>query len=114
MCGGVDDGMSDGVGGIERQVFVLASPTYRGREFCFFAGQVLDHVDGYTVPQYGDGPHDNVEGWSEEDIKKALERYVRRMGKNARGDQEAERDLLKIAHYACIAWSKRQAAKEAA
>lgn len=110
MCGGIDDGMSDGVG-VERFVCVMGTPTYRGREWAIFAHHVLRHVDHYTVHQYGDGPDDNVETWTEADIKRALERYIRRMGQNARGDVEAERDLLKIAHYAGIAWSKRQAAK---
>lgn len=95
----------------EKNIMTLASDTYRGSEWLQFAKAVQDHIDRYTVPQYGDGPTDQVEEFSVGDIATSIKRYANRMGTNARGDAEAERDLLKIAHYACIAWARRQAAK---
>jgi hypothetical protein len=37
---------------------------------------------------------------------KAIEKYVKRYGKNMRGDEEQVRDFLKIAHYAALAWGR--------
>jgi hypothetical protein len=35
-----------------------------------------------------------------------VEKYVRRFKNPARGEEERLRDMLKIAHYACMAYSK--------
>lgn len=80
--------------------------TNRGAEWEAFSKEVLEHVEDYTVPQYGDAPGDLVETSTVEDIKVNLERYIRRIGKNARGPVEARRDALKIAHYACLLANK--------
>jgi hypothetical protein len=79
----------------------------RGREWKEFSDQILEHIEAYTVPQYGDYPSDQMTTASIEDIKHNLKRYINRMSTNARGEQEAIRDLKKIAHYAGIAWGKR-------
>lgn len=65
-----------------------------------FSQAVEDHVEKYTVPQYGDYPDDPLTGWTEQDFKTTLQRYANRIGSNARGSTEAMRDCLKMAHYA--------------
>ena len=71
-----------------------------------FAKVVGDHVEVYTVPQYGDFPEDQLTTWTLDDLATTLKRYSNRMGKNARGIEEDKRDMLKIAHYASCAWHK--------
>ncbi|MEI6125367.1 MAG: hypothetical protein WCQ99_02330 [Pseudomonadota bacterium] len=80
----------------------------RGAEFVGFFYKVLTHIETYTVPQYGDEPHDQVEAWSAEDCVKAIAKYCARFGSNARGEKEQQRDLLKIAHYAGLAYKKME------
>ena len=77
----------------------------RGLEWLSFSDSVFEHVENYTVPQYGDVGEDNVTEWSAEDCVKQIEKYQKRFGKNSRPGQE-KLDLLKIAHYACLAASK--------
>jgi len=74
----------------------------RTKEWYYFSHEVAIHVENYTVPQYGDYPHDALTNYSIQDIKVALEKYVRRIGTNSRGQVEAVRDCKKIAHYACV------------
>ena len=82
----------------------------RGEEWNEFAKLVGRHVEEYTVPQYGDAPNDAVEGFSEHDIAMNLKRYVNRLETSQRGPVEAQRDLLKIAHYCAILYFKRKKA----
>ena len=70
-----------------------------------FARSVRDHINDYTVPQYGDYPDDLLEEFSAENCVRAIEKYVRRYGKNSRPGQ-AQLDMLKIAHYASEAYRK--------
>lgn len=79
----------------------------RGKEWVAFAALVLEHIDEYTVPQYGDAPHDQASGFTEQDIAANLRRYMNRLETNARGPVEAQRDLLKIAHYCALLYFKR-------
>lgn len=79
----------------------------RALEWCEFSTLIKLHINGYTIPQYGDFPDDQVTEWSVEDLEVQLKKYVGRLGKNARGEIEAERDLFKIAHYACLIHAKR-------
>lgn len=72
-----------------------------------FAEEVFNHIEGYTVPQYGDFPDDNVATWTPEQCVTQIEKYCKRFGSNARGEQETNLDLIKIAHYAQLAWAKR-------
>jgi hypothetical protein len=71
-----------------------------------FANTVQKHIDEYTVPQFGDAPDDQVEQWSAEDCVKQIGKYAARFGKNQRGSTEQLRDMLKIAHYANLAYEK--------
>lgn len=78
----------------------------RGLQWVRFAGSVLKHIEEYTVLQYGDAPKDNVEIMTPDEVMAQIKRYVSRAGRNARGQEEAERDMLKLAHYACIYYDK--------
>lgn len=81
----------------------------RGREWLRFSDLVINHIEEYTVPQYGDHPHDQATGWSVDSILENIERYKNRWKDNARGKQDNLLALLKIAHYACLAYFKYEA-----
>lgn len=78
----------------------------RTRMWIDFARKVADHVECYTIPQYGDYPEDQLTEWTLEDIKTTIKRYANRIGTNARGPEDQELDMLKIAHYASVAYLK--------
>jgi hypothetical protein len=84
----------------------------RSREWAEFAAVVLQHIEKYTVPQYGDAPDDQASQFTEHDIAVNLKRYINRMEGNARGPAEAQRDLLKIAHYCAMLYFKRAMEKQ--
>ena len=77
----------------------------RGSEWSRFADQVLEHIELYTVPQYGDKPDDNVEEWDSYDCMKQVSKYLKRL-KTGQRPGERKRDLLKIAHYTQMAHDK--------
>lgn len=77
----------------------------RTKDWNAFAAKVADHIENYTVPQYGDAPNDNVESWSAQDCIAQVQKYAARFGNNQRTGQE-ELDLMKIAHYAQLALGK--------
>jgi hypothetical protein len=77
----------------------------RGREWIEFSNEVLNHVEEYTVPQYGDKGSDNVTDYDAKDCVLQIRKYATRFGSNQRIDQESL-DLLKIAHYSCLAHTK--------
>lgn len=77
----------------------------RTKDWNEFATKVADHIENYTVPQYGDAPNDNVESWSAQDCIAQVQKYAARFGTNQRAGQE-ELDLMKIAHYAQLAMGK--------
>ncbi len=81
-------------------------PSNRGMEWLQFSERVYTHIQLYTVPSYGDAPKDQVESWSDVECVKQIGKYVERYETNPRGRQECLRDLLKAAHYACLAWGK--------
>lgn len=83
----------------------------RRSEWNAFAYQVGKHIDEYTVPQYGDFPDDQLTSYTLNDCITQIKKYVNRSGTALRGKEEAERDLLKIAHYACVAYNKMQEVK---
>lgn len=78
----------------------------RGEEWVAFSAKVLAHIEDYTVPQYGDAPNDSITTWSDAACVEQIGKYAARYGKNARDGQE-QLDLLKIAHYACLAFHKQ-------
>lgn len=77
----------------------------RTKDWNEFAAKVADHIENYTVPQYGDAPNDNVESWSSQDCIAQIQKYAARFGTNQRAGQE-ELDLMKIAHYSQLAMGK--------
>ena len=85
----------------------------RARMWSIFSTEVGSHIEHYTVKQYGDFPDDQATEWTEEDLKKQMQKYLNRMDTNERGDMERNRDLFKIAHYCQMIWSKRLGFDEA-
>ena len=77
----------------------------RTKDWNEFAAKVADHIENYTVPQYGDAPDDNVEAWSAQDCIAQIQKYAARFGNNQHTGQE-ELDLMKIAHYTQLAMGK--------
>ena len=73
-----------------------------------FNEQIEKHIAEYTIPQYQDesGEKDQVGIWTAEDCNNAIARYAIRFGKNARGNREAMRDMIKVAHYAQLCYDK--------
>ena len=78
---------------------ITGEPSQRLNRWRAFNEAMEMHVEHYTVPQYGDYPDDQLNKFTEHNIKKNLERYHNRMDSNARGREEKIRDYLKIAHY---------------
>lgn len=66
-----------------------------------FYQEVDDHIYKYVIPQYGDFPDKTIEKFTPEKIQGKLEAYVDRIGRSSRGSEDAIRDCLKIAHFAC-------------
>ena len=79
----------------------------RVAEWDQFAELVEAHIINYTLPQY-DNPdgNDQVSTWTAAQCVDAIKKYCARFGNNVRGPDDQLRDLLKIAHYACLAHSK--------
>ena len=80
--------------------------SFREHMWVIFATVVGAHLREYAVPQYGDAPDDQLSDWTADQCIKQVGKYVARMDSNARGEQEKLTDLLKIAHYASVAWLK--------
>ncbi len=83
----------------------------RGREFSRFAELVVDHIENYTVPQYGDKGEDQCTNYSIDDCIKQAQKYLARYGRNAREGQE-ELDFKKAAHYIQMAYTMHHEKKE--
>ena len=77
----------------------------RVRAWVKFATLVYTHIEDYTVPQYGDEGDDQLTGYTPEDCIKQIQKYANRAGRNVRSGQD-QLDLLKIAHYAQVAFDK--------
>lgn len=74
----------------------------RGEDWKEFAGQVHDHIEKYTVPQYGDKGEDQASEYGSAEHVLQAKRYLARYGKNSRPGQEVL-DLIKTAHYCQMA-----------
>ena len=70
-----------------------------------FSFIVSNHIRYYVLPQYGDFPDKQVENFTPEKIQAKLEYYVNRIGRSSRGEDDAKRDCLKLAHFACYLFS---------
>lgn len=76
----------------------------RGQAWLKFASKVLQHIEEYTVPQYGDEGEDIATDYKVEDSLNGAKKYIARFGRNAR-DGEQFRDFLKAAHYIQMAFT---------
>jgi hypothetical protein len=76
----------------------------RGYDWEEFSEVVHEHIETYTIPQYGDKGEDIASEYSVEDCYRNMKRYLARAGKNSRDGQESL-DLIKIAHYAQMAFT---------
>lgn len=70
-----------------------------------FARKVHNHVEDYTVPQYGDAPDDLLSTFTPDQCMAQVKKYAARFGRNSRPGQD-EMDLLKMAHYISEVWWK--------
>ena len=70
-------------------------------EWIGFSNLVVDHIGDYVLPQYGDYPDKTIANFTPVKIQAKLEAYVGRIGRSSRGTEDAKRDCLKIAHFAC-------------
>ena len=76
-------------------------------DFMNFTYQIVEHIDNYTVPQYGDGPNDESASYTLDFIRDQIKKYLARYTSGVRGPKEQLRDDLKIAHYAQMGWKIR-------
>lgn len=75
-----------------------------------FNEMVEEHIEVYTVPQYGDYPEDQMSDFSQEEIVMNMKRYLNRVDSNQRGAEDGLRDCLKLAHYACELYLMKEGA----
>lgn len=76
----------------------------RGNNWINFAYDVFEHIEEYTVLQYGDAPDDQIEKYSIETCLEQVEKYINRFGKVT--PERQIRDFLKMAHYVQAAAEK--------
>jgi hypothetical protein len=69
-----------------------------------FSEAVHEHIETYTIPQYGDKGEDPATDYDVEDCIRSMKKYLARQGKNSRDGQDSL-DLIKIAHYAQMAFT---------
>ena len=74
----------------------------RGEDWKDFATEVYDHIETYTVPQYGDKGEDQATEYNSRDHVNQAKKYLARYGTNSRPGQEVL-DLIKTAHYCQMA-----------
>ena len=80
----------------------------QGKEWATFAVLVGRHIEGYTVPQYGARGLDEAQrGLLKIARYCAMESGARGLDEAQRGLDEAQRGLLKIAHYCAMLFFKR-------
>jgi hypothetical protein len=79
----------------------------RVAEWDEFSAMVREHIAEYTVKQYGDYPNDQATSWSAEMCAKTGAKYGARFNTNQRSNQTLL-DMIKMAHWACLAWRKAQ------
>ena len=77
----------------------------RGEAFKVFSEKVVNHLENYTGPQYGDIGEDAITDYSVEDCVTQVAKYCKRYGTNAREGQQLL-DFVKMAHYAQCAHDK--------
>lgn len=69
-----------------------------------FSDNVGNHILKYVVPQYGDKGEDVASEYTVDDCVRNMKKYLARTGRNSRHGQD-QLDLIKIAHYAQMAYT---------
>lgn len=82
----------------------------RGDNWKLFSEQVHNHIEKYTVPQYGDAGEDLATEYTSTECVKQAQKYLSRFGRNSRPGQESL-DLQKAAHYCQLASEKLEQEK---
>lgn len=85
----------------------------RAYDWNVFSRKVWQHIENYTVPQYGDRGEDQVSNYDARMCVEQVKKYAARFGKGSRPGEEL-RDIMKIAHYAQLAYDKLEAELKAA
>ena len=75
----------------------------RKQEWDEFSIAVGNHIENYTVSQYGDKGDDLASEYSAQSCLDQVKKYLQRQGKNKRPGQD-KLDLLKMAHYIQMAY----------
>lgn len=90
-----------------KNYYIKISPnlSIRAIEFAKFTSKVIEHIEKYTVPQYGDKGQDQITEWTVEECLKAVSKRIARFGRQSREGQQ-ELDFLKMAHEVQIAATK--------
>ena len=83
----------------------------RVQEWLDFTDHVEAHIEEYTVSQYGDKEDDYLTDKDPQFCIDQIERYCKRFGKQKRSNEELL-DLIKMAHYICVAWHKIKEMKD--
>lgn len=93
-------------------VAVFGGTSMRRMMWDVFGGIVAMHIDGYAIDKYGDFPTDPLTEKTAEDCMQQIQKYMDRY--NFPEHTEADRlfDLLKIAHYASVAFLKLRGYEE--
>lgn len=81
------------------------SKSQRLQDWETFSAAVAEHIETYTISQYGDKGDDQCTEYTCEECVTQTKKYCDRYGKNIRYNQDAL-DLLKGAHYLQMAWDK--------
>lgn len=72
-----------------------------------FNEQMERHIEQYTKPQYGSSEGtEQVDSFTVADCWREMQRYYNRRNVAVRGSKEQLRDLIKVAHYAQLAYDK--------
>lgn len=70
-----------------------------------FSANVVEHIENYVVPQYGDEDSEPAKEYDVDDCIKQAQRYLARAKTNQR-PEGLERDMRKAAHWIQKAWER--------
>lgn len=80
-------------------------PSMKCLKWTGFHLMVVDHIENYVVPQYGDDGADPASEYDLDDCIKQAQRYLSRIKTNQRPEGRS-RDLLKAAHWIQMAYDR--------
>lgn len=76
----------------------------RGERFKGVARAVYQHIEKYTVPQYGDYPDDRLTEMDEQDCWQDVQKYLSRRNGKERAPGQHKQDILKMIHLLAEIW----------